>query len=523
MELKDYINILSRRKWIILITILVTLLVAFIGTRLQTPYYESSVTLRVSASSSGQLSYSSTSYVVQLLNTVAKISTSSQMLKELTERLQMPYTPEVTAEVIPNTELIKITVADPDPQTATIAAVAMGELLVSQGSTLYTGGGTDAESVLGTQVADAENDILKTRQDYAAILLLTPPAPAQADLIYQELLLKQRNYDALLSELQNSQYQNAMRANMITVIEQPLLPTEPARPQLFMNLLLGLVAGLLFGVILAFIIDSLDNRLYNTHDIERIAGMPVFSRVPKISKNLITLKVEDNSPVAETFRMLAMKLLQIVREPPLRSLLVLSAEPNQGKSMVVAHLGVSLAEFGKKVIAVDFDTHLPKLHQWLNLPNTTGIKNILEDNIELDLAIQETKFENLWALTSGPRFEKTTILLASREIQNLVNTLMDRYDIVLMDSPALMGVGDTELLSDFADGLILVARREETSRDATRIAGAFIHNLPEKFSALIVNQDISSEGYYYHRTKRREDESLLPFLLRRLQITNKRN
>ena len=514
MELKDYMNILLRRKWVIIITVLAAIVAVVIGTRMQTPMYESHVTLRVATSSGG--SGSAATYTTQRLNTVAQIATSSPVMNEMMSKLNLTYEPEVTAEVIVNTELIKITVLDPSAQTAADAAGTLGDILISQSNSVYTGGGTNAVTVLGTQVAQAEKDILETRQKYNSSLLATPAAVAQADLLYQQLVLEQRNYDSLLSQYQTSQYQSAMQANMITVVEAPIVEKEPAKPVLLYNLIIGLAAGLVGGVVLAFIINSFDTTLYNTQEIEQYSGLGTFARIPKVRKSATKLTVEGTSAFTDSFRELAMKIQQVDRKRPVKIILVFSAEPNQGKSMIVSHLGVSLTEFDKRVVAVDCDMRMPKLHKWFDLPNVTGLKDILEEKAEISEALQQTHFEGLWVITSGENVEKPTLLLGSQRMKRLVATLSRKFDYVLLDTPALLAVGDAAVISESADGLLLVARRKDTTREAAKSAGSFLKNFPDKFTALIVNQDSSSDGYYYRRNQPEEDKLSSAYILKRL-------
>jgi len=498
MELKHYLQILLRRKWVVLITLVSILLVVFTGSQLMTPLYESSVTIRLSTAASGQSSYTSATFIANLLNTTANLATSNQVLNELRDQLNLDYIPEVEYELIPNTELIKITVTDPNPKTAFDAATIIGEIVISRGAELVTGSGADTETFLTSQIARVEDEILAIRKEYDAILLSTPPAPAEADLLYQELLLKQRNYDSLISSLQEAQYLNAMRANMITIVEQPEVPLKPASPNLMINILIGVAAGLLFGVILAFVLDSFDTTLFETSEIEKYSGLKAFSHIPKVRNPYLKLTDEGNSIFAESFRKLALRILQLNQKQPIKVILVLSGEPKQGKSMLVSHLALRLAEFGKKVVAVDCDLHIPRLHNWFGLINTIGLKDVLEDDLDLTQALQETNVDSIYVLTSGEKPKKSTLLLSSERMKKLVSTLSGQFDFVLLDSPALLEVGDTEVISDCADAFILVVRREEASREGTVSASSYVNNIPDKVSLLVINQGMESDGYYYH-------------------------
>jgi len=501
MELKDYITILLRRKWVIVFTVAVVLIVVFAGTRLQTPVYESSVTIRVSASASGQLSYSSTSFIAQLLNTTAQVATSSKVLDELATRLDLKEPPELIAEVIPNTELIKITVSDSDPHIALDAANTIVEILVSMSNTLYTGGGANAEQILSEQLAEVESELLKTSQEYEAILRRTPPATADADLLFQKLTLQQRNYDSLLTQYQQAQYLNAMRANMITVIEQPVLPPSPSSPRLTFYLLVGLAVGVVGGVVLAFVLDSYDTTLYTRQEIEKASGFETFTSIPRASKKLLQLDTRQSSAFTDSVQKLAYKLLQANSKNPTKVLLVISPEPRAGKTLTAAHLAAALAEHGKEVVAVDGNLRDPQLHQWLGVSNSNGLKQVLEENLEYTSAIQKTRFANLSLLPAGGVAVKPALLLSSVHMKRLVTALAKKYPFIVVDTPALLDSGDAEILGELADGFLLVVRRKKATREAVASACGLLQSYPDKFHALVVNFD-QVHDTYAHRKQR---------------------
>lgn len=501
MELKDYITILLRRKWVIILTVAAVLAAVSIGTRLQTPVYESSVTIRVSASASGQLSYSSTSFIAQLLNTTAQIATSSKVLEELADRLGMKDPPEVTSEVIPNTELIKITVAHSNPQTALDAAATIVEILISQSNTIYIGGGTSAEQILSEQLAEVEADLLKTNQEYAALLMRTPPSPAEADLVYQKLTMQQRNYDSLLTRYQEAQYLNAMRANLITVIEPPFLPQSPSSPRLSFYLLVGLAVGVLGGVVLAFALDSYDTTLYTRQDIEQAANLETFASLPRAGRKQILLDSREGSAFTDSVQKLAYKLLQASSKTPLKVILVLSPEPRAGATLTAAHLSAALAEHGKEVMTVDCNLRDPQLNRWFGVSNVKGLKQVLEENLEQASAIQKTRYSNLSILPSGGTVPKPALLLSSVHMKKLIATLAKKFTYILIDTPALLDAGDAEIISELADGFLLVVRRKRATRGAVVSASDLLHSFPDKFCALIVNHDDVHETYAHRKQK----------------------
>jgi len=502
MELKTYFDILVRRKFIIVITVLAALVAVVIGIWLQTPMYQATVTLRVSVSSSGSLSYSSTSYALQLLNTTAKIATSGIVKAELLERLNMTREPEITAQVVSNTELIELSVEDENPYTAARAASTLAEILIAQSNQVYAGGGISAQQVLGEQLAAAEKELDLAREDYENELMKPTPSPEMVDVLYQTLLLKQRSYETLLTQYQESIYEQEMRSNMITVVENPEIPTSPSKPRVLYTLVLGLAAGLFGGVFLAFATEAFDTTLYTSDDIENAAEMEPLARIPRAKGGQLKLSSTEDTPFAESFRDLSMKIQRLDRQSPMKVIVVFSAEPSEGKSIVVSHLALRLAESCKKVVVVDCDLRRPKLHTWFGLDNSIGLKEVLVGSADLFAALQQTAYEGLSVLTSGVWVERPTLLFGTPQMEEIIATLRNEFDYVLLDTPAFLAVGDVSVISEYADGLLLVACREVTRRGPLQAAASFVKKLQNKTVGLIINQDAANYGtYYYHRMK----------------------
>jgi capsular exopolysaccharide synthesis family protein len=502
MEIKTYIDILIRRKFIIIITLVVTLILVAVGTSLQTTVYESSVTLRVAVSAMGSQSYYSTSYTDQLLNTMIQIATSTPVLDTLKEQLDLTTAPDVSAKIITNTELIKITVEDPNPSVAAEAADAISGILISRSNEVSTGGGLAPQAALAVQLSQLENDLLEMRKEYDVALQRTPAAP-EADMLNQAMMLKQSLYYSLQQQYQDSLFQREMRDNMITIIEKPVIAKGPSKPKVLMNLLLGLVAGSLGGVALAFVRENLDPNLYNSQQIEELSELQTISRIPKAKKSSVITARDENPLFADAFRELSSKIQKINRKNSLKLkvILVSSAQPRQGKSTVATHLALHLAESGKKVLAVDCDLHLPTLHTRFHLPNRVGLTDILTNKANLTEALQQYEDEGLYVITSGEVAERPIILLDSPGMQQFLKEARRNFDYVILDSPAMLAVRDVIVISEVADVLLLVARLGKTDRKALQASAPFVKGFNGKVIGLILNEDKRFNGYghYYHR------------------------
>ncbi|MBI5351484.1 MAG: hypothetical protein HZB50_02470 [Chloroflexi bacterium] len=260
MELKHYINILFRRKWMIILTIAITMAVVVIGTQLQTPIYEASATLRIAASAGGQLIYPNLTYVDRLMNTYVEIATSDPILDELVKRLDISKPPMIKAEIIPNTELIKITVEDTNPKLVAAAANTLADILMAQSNQLYTGGGKTSQEILGEQLVIAQTDLDQTRKEYGKLVIQTPAAPERIEATRQSLQLKQNAFTTLLGQYEQAAYREEIQSSMITVIESANMPNAYSQPRVMLNYSLGLIVGLIGGMGLAFIFENLDTK-----------------------------------------------------------------------------------------------------------------------------------------------------------------------------------------------------------------------------------------------------------------------
>jgi uncharacterized protein involved in exopolysaccharide biosynthesis len=226
VERKNYIEILWRRKWVILITLTVTVAVVSIGTSLTTPVYQATSVLRVAVSSGGPLNYQEYAYTDQLMNTYVEMATRRPVLEELMNRLNLKKSPEVKAEIIPNTELIKLTVEDTDPMLTAKAANTLADILIAQGNQLYVGGGKRLSEVLGEQLAQVQKDLDETRIKYEILLLQTPAALEEVDTTKQVVQLKQSNYATLLAQYQQALFREEIQGSMITVFEMAVVPQD---------------------------------------------------------------------------------------------------------------------------------------------------------------------------------------------------------------------------------------------------------------------------------------------------------
>jgi non-specific protein-tyrosine kinase len=505
LELQNYIKTLWRRKIIVLAMTVGAVAVAAIGTHYMTPVYRTSTVLRIAVSAGGSLTSADYMYTDRLMNTYVQIATSPPVTAELVERLGLPETPILEARIVPSTELIEITVEDVDPRRAALVANTLADILIAQEDQLYTGGGKTSSEVLGEQLTLSKAELEETRQEYESLLLATPAVPEKVEAAGQLFQLTQNRYASLLNQYEQARFREEIRASMITVFQTAAIPEKASRPRVAPNLALGLLAGLIGGLGLAFLVENLDNTLYEIETIENAAKMRALVKIPKANRQVRNTFEGDYSPFAEAFRNLATNLQLAIHQQSKKVLLLVSAEPNQGKSMITFHLACSLAELGKTVVAVDCDTRLPRLHSYFQLPNRLGLKDVLEQQASLEDTLQQSAIDGVHVLTSGSPLAHPSQVLNSTQMAKLLRSLSQQFDFVLLDSPALLSVADVAALTPHAGGLMLIVRLGHAERKAVEAAGNFLTGQDGKYTWLIVNQVQYSHNDYYYKHRKKLD------------------
>lgn len=268
MELRDYLEILWRNKTIVLITALVTLAVVAAGTVSTTPVFSTTTILRIATNTVGTGSYSDFVYVERLMNTYARIATSRPVLDDLEKRLSLQRIPVIKVEILPNTELIQISVEDEDPFLALETANTLAALLVEQGKVLYSGGRKSAQAILSEHLALTEQELILARNEVERLLAETPEDTLGIEDARRSLVLQQEIYGALLEQYEQSMVREAIRENMISIVEPAILPLTPARPRPLLNVILGITAGIIGGIGLAFLIDHLKGENITSKQIQ---------------------------------------------------------------------------------------------------------------------------------------------------------------------------------------------------------------------------------------------------------------
>jgi len=205
------------------------------------------------------------------------------------------------------------------------------------------------------------------------------------------------------------------------------------------------------------------------------------------------------SPISEAYRMLRTNIQFSSFDKPLKTILVTSTGPSEGKTTTVCNLAVTFAQSGSTTLVIDTDLRKPKVHKVFNTPNIRGLTNILVQKDDFQRMVNETAVENLYVLTCGAIPPNPSELLASNAMKSFIEQLRDKYDIILIDSPPVGTVTDAAILSTIVDGTILVAASGVVEIEGLKRSKELLDNVNANIIGVVLNKlDKTAKGNYYY-------------------------
>lgn len=217
--------------------------------------------------------------------------------------------------------------------------------------------------------------------------------------------------------------------------------------------------------------------------------------------DIIAVK-SPKSPVAEAYRTLRTNIQFSSFDNKIQTIVVTSSGPGEGKSTTAANLAVVMAESGSKTILIDCDQRKPRLHKIFLVSNENGISDLLAGKAEFEKAVQETKVPNLSILTSGTKPPNPAELLGSSKMRDFIDTLKEKYEYIIIDTPPIVAVTDAQLLASHADGSLLVVASSQVEREAAAKSKELLEKVDAKILGVVLNKlEVHHKGYYgyyYH-------------------------
>jgi capsular exopolysaccharide synthesis family protein len=275
--------------------------------------------------------------------------------------------------------------------------------------------------------------------------------------------------------------------------------SRPAKPNVAVNLALGGVLGLMFGVGLAFFLEYMDTTVKSLDDVERFLGVPVLAVIPKDVG--VLHRIGGFNPDAEAYRILRTNIEFNRRNPDANCITVTSGGAGEGKSTTLCNLATVCAQGGYSVLLIDADLRRPRMHTLFDVSNATGLTNYLTTNVRLEDVVVRTPVENLYFLPSGMLPADSAGMLNSQRMSELIADVKSRFDLVLIDSPPILGVSDASVLSNEADLTMIVVQHRKLPRHMLLRVKQTVENVGGKVLGVVLNNvDVRSDSQYQYYT-----------------------
>ncbi len=508
MELRDYLNVVRARKWVIIQAVVIVTLVAVVVSVIQAPSYESEARVLISEKDTGSallgMSLSEFSQPERGLQTQVQLMQVRPLLENTVRKLGLGITPDqlagrVNISGVGQTNIVSIKATSGDAQTAADIANTLAEEFVAWSR------GYKRESI---QSAISEVE-MRLEESKAEILELGRRIndEGKSDDLSAELSIATGAYTTLAAQLEQLKINEQLEVGSGRVVSPAVVTEEPVAPSPKRNGALGLAVGLVFGLGMAFLYEYLDDTIKSSAELEELNGAPVLGLIPaekyeKNEKRRLTLVQAPGSPAAEAYRVLRNSLDFVNFEHDIKTLLVTSAAPAEGKSTVAANLAVGLAQAGKKVAFVNCDFRRPTTDQFFAVNNMIGLAEVLAGSNTLKAGLQRPMEDvNLLVLAAGKLPPNPSELLGSRKMEELLTNLEEWADWVIIDSPPLLAVADGAAVARWVDGVLLVSKGGQSTREAARKARELLENVGARISGVVVwglEGGASGGGYGYH-------------------------
>lgn len=533
MELEQYLRILGKRWWLIVLLMVVAAIGSYLATARQPLSYRSTATLLLSPALTREALLADPATVTErLASTYARYLKTNAFARLVVEQSDLDLSPNdlvrsIDARVVGGTQFFEISATRNTPEDAQRVASVVTEYFIREilnqqreQERVRQATGTLTEQQLAL-VASLEADRSYYESEIADLrvrvqsLEAQGPSESRNEALTDARAQLSSQEEKLLQVLTNlvtlQPTVDTRQVNSITLIEAAPLSSTPLSRGILQNVLFALSAAAVLGFALAIGLEYLDFTLRTPEMLDEAYGMPTLgvltrlkgTQAPPVANDLIVL-THPRSASAEAFRALRTNIQFSSAERPLTSLVVTSAAPSEGKTTVACNLAVVMAQAGKKVILVDSDLRRPMVHKHFGLDNRHGFTSLIiadapVDQLSLDDHLQPTTVENLSILPSGPIPPNPAELLSLGRTQEVQQRLSQAADIVIYDTPPVITVTDAVILASRSDGVLQVVQSGQTRRDLVIKARQVLERVGARILGPVLNQVRQKDvGYYYY-------------------------
>jgi succinoglycan biosynthesis transport protein ExoP len=477
-DLRDYVQVVKRRRKLILILTAVAVALAFVWTRLQTPVYTATSELLVREPFTGSATPITGVEPLNMENE-RQIMTSLPVADIASEQLNLGESARqllnrISVTVPKDADVLTVQFQHTVPQIAAQGAQAFANAYLQFSRDRARGLVNEQVTAITDRIQVLESN---KKQNAAAI----------AALESQATILSSAPIDP----------------GEILVDAEP--PQGASSPNLALNIVLALLLGLFVGLVAAFIRERVDDRLRGRADLEATVGVPVMTMIPTVpswrdrtAPYLVTLELPRSS-AAEAYRTLRTSILVAASQSGTKTLMVVSAVAGEGKTTTASNLAVTLAQADKRVVLISADLRRPRIHEFFGLGSADrGLSEVLGGDRRAWESMRSGKVDNLWIMSSGKASEQPTELLQSEAMRELLADQREVVDFIIIDCPPVLAVADALVLAPMVDGVLYVADAQRTPRGAVIAARAQLDQVGARIIGAVLNEVEGTGGYSYY-------------------------
>jgi non-specific protein-tyrosine kinase len=508
MEIRQYLYLLRRWLWLILLVTTISGATAYFVSRAQQPIYRATSTLLIiEDNSSRDSSYQTLLTSERLASSYAERLANFYVLQAAIDSLGVDLTPDQLQETlfvgtVGQTNLLSVGVEHSDPVLAADLANAVPQFFIERTQAQQLERLSNAKASLEDELAGLEAEIAVTKLQLGAIQGQDEPDVTVVGQLNETLLRLRNAQTRLVQSLEDLRLTQAKQLESVLIDEYARPPERPLRPRVLTNTILALIAGLMLAIGVAFLFEYLDDTVKDPEEVEYATGLGTLGVLEQLKTNIpshaLVVAREPRSPAAEAYRQVRTNIQFVNLDKKSKTLLVTSAQPSEGKTTVATNLAIALAQSGKRVILVDCDLRRPTVHTLLEVAGNRGLCDmIIRGRNDLSY-ISGTLVPNLRLLPAGRIPPNPAELLGSERMKAVVAWLQTQADIVVFDSPPVLAVTDAVILSQIIDVTLFVVSAASTRYPSFIDALERIAAVDAPIAGVVLNKvDPQRDGSYY--------------------------